>query len=104
MRYFRDHSWTNISSLSTSQDYYLVFTQGNPASWATSTIASAPIGGVYTRKVNVFDVYRSSSTDDIVSSGGVVDSNIRRIRVTISWQDQRGTRNFFVETYLANLF
>ena len=96
---FRDTSWTNISAPVTGSSYYLTF---NGTSWATST-TNTYIDGVFERKIVLSDVYRDAN-DDIVSSGGVLDTGTRKATVTVSWYEKTATTTKSISTYLTNIF
>ncbi len=100
MRYFRDDSWSNISNLSTTTDYYIVF---SGTDWSIATTAT-PIF-IFTRKVNLYDVYRKNSDDTIVSFDSpdekTFDPNIRLITVKINYPLSGEMR---LSTYLADIF
>ncbi len=98
VRIMRDSSWSNISSLSNSTDYYLVFSNG---SWATSTMNTF-IDGKFERKFVLSNVYRDSN-DDIATSG-TLDTGIKKITVSVSWFGKNSTTTESVSAYLANLF
>ncbi len=102
-RHLRDQTWANIANLDPNTTYYLVFTPGTPASWALTTVVQPAIFGTFTRQIAVPTVQRSG-TDDVVSSGGVVDPDTRLVRVVVSWQDRGQTKSFPLETYLTNVF
>lgn len=98
-RFLRDEDWQNISNLTTGVDYYVVF---NGSKWATTTTVTF-IDGVFERKLNISNVSRDSN-DVIVSSGGTVDSNIKKITSSVSWRDGNATTTRTLSTYLTNLF
>jgi Tfp pilus assembly protein PilV len=98
-RFFRDNGWANISGLAAGTPYYLTW---NGTTWATTT-TNTFIDGLYERKVVATDVYRDSN-DDIVSSGGTLDSGTREITVSVAWQEKGATTTKTVSTYLANFF
>lgn len=104
MRIFRDSSWdTYIDSLSLNTDYYLNYAT-TTKTWSTSSNAQSNyIDGKYQRTVRVSSVMRNSS-DDIVSSGGTVDGDIKLVEVTVAWQQGEATTTRVVSGYLTNLF
>lgn len=98
-KFFRDTGWTNISTPATGTIYYLSF---NGTNWATST-TNTYIDGVFERTIRLDDVYRSG-TDDIVTSGGTIDTGTRKVTATVSWWDRTATTTRTIETYLVNIF
>ncbi len=96
----RDTSWTtNIAPLVNDTSYYLVFAGSQ---WATSTVPTL-IDSKYTRKVVLSAVNRDTSSD-ITTSGGSLDSNTRKVNVTVSWSTGSATSTRSIDTYITNLF
>ena len=98
-KFFRDTSWINISTPVTGTTYYLLFSGTN---WATST-TNTFIDGMFERTIRFDDVYRDG-TDDIVTSGGTLDTGTRKVTATVSWRDQSATTTKTISTYLTNIF
>jgi type II secretory pathway pseudopilin PulG len=98
MRIFRDTSWVNISGLSTTTTYYLTYSSGD---WATTTTLTK-VDGLFTRTVNVSDVARDAN-DDIVKTGGTVDTGTKKITVRLDWPTGYGTTTKAVEFYLTDI-
>jgi len=96
-RFLRDENWQNISTLSTGADYYLTF---DGSAWSTTT-TSTLIDSVFDRILVVEDVYRDFN-DDIVFSGGVLDTDTRQVEISVSWYDGTSTTTQIVSTYLTN--
>ncbi len=100
MRYFRDEGWSNIGTLSTSTDYYLNF---SGTDWSTSTTPTPVF--IFTRKVNIFDVYRKDSDDVIVSSTSpetkTFDPDTKMITITVNYPF---SGDLTLSTYLSNIF
>ena len=82
----RDDNWSNISSLSTSTNYYPSF---SGSAWTLTTTPN-PIG-IFTQKI-VFQNVNRDSNDDIVSSGGTLDTGTRKVTATVSWLKSNGTQ------------
>ena len=100
-RAFLDTSWTNISGLSTGTNYYLTFSGGK---WATTTDASLGIiDHVFTRYINVSNVNRDTTTADIVTSGGTLDSGTRKVTVVVTWQSSMVKVTKSAMLYLTNI-
>jgi len=97
VRIVRDGAWSDISSLSTSTDYYPLFSGGT---WIlTQTPATI---GIFSRKVTVASVYRNGS-DDIAGSG-TLDTGTKFVTVTISWQEGGQTLSKILSFYLSDIF
>lgn len=100
----RDKSWqTYISPLVAGTGYYLSYVSiGSYNKWVLTTPSSV-IDGVFTRKVQIGNVYRDAN-DDIAASG-TLDVNTKQVTVTVSWQGRGGvTKTKTVSTYMTNLF
>jgi Tfp pilus assembly protein PilV len=99
-RLLRDQSWsTNIAPIVSGSGFYLYF---NGTSWsATST--NTLIDSTFERRVILTEVRRDSS-QRIVSSGGSIDPNIKKVTVNVSWNIRGATTTRSVSTYLANVF
>ena len=83
IRFVRDESWSNISSFPINTTRYFTVTG------SAITIGTTPewIDG-YRRRFSVQNVYRNSSSDDIVASttgGSVADTNSKYVFMTIEW-------------------
>lgn len=99
-KFFRDMGWTNISTPATGTVYYLSF---NGTNWATST-TNTYVDSIFERTITLDDVYRDGTTDDIVSSGGNLDTGTRKVTATVSWWDRTATTTRTVATYMTNIF
>jgi type II secretory pathway pseudopilin PulG len=99
LRYVRDEDWNSVSSLAVNTTYYLD---------VTPTVVSATgvpeVIDEFTRSFQVQNVYRDSSTDDIVASttgGSVADTSTKYVTVTVSWGSP--TESLSLSTILTNL-
>lgn len=101
MRIIRDNNWDNISSLDVFTDYYFIFSDSTNT-WSLSTVPNNL--DIFTRKVEVKDVYRDSITNDIVENNGIVDFETKLIIISVSWKE--GEKNFEKKLffYLSNIF
>jgi hypothetical protein len=96
----RDASWSaNIVNKVSGTDYYLTF---NGTNWTIGT-TRVLVDNVFERKINFYDVYRDSS-QNIVSSGGTLDLNTKKVVSTVSWQVSGATVSRSMSTYLTNIF
>jgi type II secretory pathway pseudopilin PulG len=82
VRLIRDAGWNSFSALTTGTPYYLVHGVGG---W-TLTTSPTLVDSMFTRSV-VFSTVNRDGNDDIVTSGGTLDSGTRKVTVTISWND-----------------
>jgi len=99
LRSKRDSGWaSSVGTLSNGIDYFLEF---DGTAWNITT-ANVFIDDLFERKFALEAVYRDGN-DDIAGSGGV-DSNTKKITVTVSWSAQTGTTTQSVSTYITNLF
>ena len=100
-RFLRDDSWGNISGLSPETDYYLSFSDSD-REWHIEYSNPGNIDNVFLRKFSTHAVFRDSVTGQIVSSGGVPDSNILRVDADVSWNDRGAQKNYKLTSYFSN--
>lgn len=95
LRYLRDEDWDTLATLTEGSTYYLT------VATSTVTLTGSPevIDGIYTRSV-VVDELRRDGNDDMVSSGGTVDTGARTVTVTVSW----GSKDVVLTSVLTNLY
>ncbi len=100
LKILRDSSWSiNIASLAPGTVYYLSFVNHN---WQTTSI-NIYIDGIFERSFVLQNVNRDIN-DDIVSSGGILDPDTKKITVSVSWLSRNGTTTQGVSAYITNLF
>jgi len=103
MRFLRDKGWdANLGSLSAGINYYLSFAT-TTADWSIGMPYPGFIDGFFSRRVTVEAVNRDSS-DDIVTSGGVLDPNTKKINIEVSWSSYGATTTATLSTYLSDVF
>ncbi len=103
LRFLRDKSWSgNLSSLATGTNYYLTFSTST-SQWSVGASNPGVIDTIYSRVVTVESVYRDAS-DDIVSSGGTLDPNSKKVNVAVSWTDHGANLNITLSTYLSDIY
>jgi len=81
VRFIRDQAWTNVSGLSTNSTHYLRVTGTTVTTSGTSEVIDG-----FQRSFRVQNVYRNSTTDDIVASttgGSVADTNSKYVFMTV---------------------
>ena len=88
VRSFRDGTTWNTNGLGTltlDVSYYPQKTTDNPPKW--NLVSGEETLGIFQRKV----VFKSVSRDlnsNIVTTGGLVDTNTKKVIATVSWQDK----------------
>lgn len=98
LRMIRDNGWQNISGLSDGSNYYFAWSDNT---WATST-NNVFVDETFERKFTVLNAYRDGS-DDIAQSG-TLDSNTKKVTVSVSWRDGLSTTTESISAYLINIF
>lgn len=103
-RIIRDGAWSNISNLAANINYYPTF---SGSTWTLSQTGNTV--GIFTRTVNVSDVCRNTSTDNISSlapCGGstYLDAGTKFITLTVSWPEGGQTVTKTLQFYLMNIF
>ncbi len=105
IRYLRDKGWTsNIASLSTSTNYYLYLSTANGTGDWQATTTKQIFDGSFVRTVTFGSVYRNTTLLQEISATGTLDTNTRKITVTVSWPGISGsTTTKRLSTYLTNM-
>lgn len=102
LKALRDESWAqNIDVLNTDTRYFLTYATSS-SSWSLTT-ATQTIDSFFYRWIVFEDVYRNSTTDDI-DTVGTLDSNTKKMTVSVVWQDRGSTSTHLFSTYITNLF
>lgn len=98
-RSVRDEGWaSNIAGLTTGSNYYPVI---SGSKWMLSSTDPGVINGRYTRRV-VFENVNRDSSDNIVTTGGTLDANTKKVTAYVSWTERGGTKEINLITYLTN--
>lgn len=103
VKIMRDVDWTSVENLTDNTNYFLYFDTSSTTNhiWmATST--QILIDDFFTRTFKVNNVYRDSN-GRIVTSGGTLDSNTKKLTVSISWFSKATTTVKVLSTYIANI-
>lgn len=100
VKIMRDTDWTNIASSTPGTYFYLNF---NGTTWSTTT-SNALVDGMFERKFVLQNVNRDEISQDIVSTGGVLDENTKKLTVLVSWKFRNSTTTKSISTYITNLF
>ena len=100
MRVLRDTNFDNVDpAIEGSSNQYLTLVSG------TWSLVDAPqTNGIFTRIINIYPVYRDSTTADIVTSGGSLDIGTSKITITVSWLEGTETLSKSLSFYLSDLF
>jgi Tfp pilus assembly protein PilV len=99
MTLMRDSSWsTNISSVS-SATTSLYF---NGTMWQFSSTTNEYIDGTFVRNVVVSPVTRDGNNR--IASSGSVDSNTRKVTVTVSYLQGSATTSDTLSKYIVNMY
>ncbi len=101
LRIIREQGWVNVA---TNGTYHPEKTpQPNPTTW--SLAAGAETIGLFTRTIEIDDVYRNAG-GDIVSVGGTLDPSSKAVTITIAWDQplvSSYSRTIYLTRYLDNL-
>jgi type II secretory pathway pseudopilin PulG len=99
VRYMRDKNWTTFSTIPLNTTRYLTITSTD----ILPTTTTETIGN-FTRSFQVSNVYRNTTTDDIVASttgGSAADTESKYVTMTVSWGTAGETLS--LSTILVNL-
>lgn len=97
-RSIKEGSWTTLANYGINSIYHPVKT-GSPLQWSL-TLGNESING-FVRQVIIENVYRDAN-DDIVTNGGAIDANTKKITATVSWADQGNPYQVKLSYYLTN--
>ncbi len=99
VKLLRDSGWTaKIAPLVPGVNYGVAYVSG---AW-TSTTSLKYIDNKFYRTFALTDVYRDSN--DKIASSGALDSNTKKVVVSVSVRTILGTTTKSISTYLANIF
>ncbi|MES3005700.1 MAG: type II secretion system protein [Patescibacteria group bacterium] len=97
----RDAGWSSqIASLTMETPYRLYWTG---SAWRATT-SPAIIDNQFDRTFVLSSVSRDNTSADIVTSGGTVDVNSRKVTVNVAYQDNGATTTKSLESYIFNIF
>lgn len=89
----------NIASLSNDTTYYLEWLNGH---WQATT-TNIFIDGKFDRSFVLSEVSRDGG-NDVVVSGGSVDTGTKKVTVSVSWSDGSATTTKIMESYVSDIF
>ncbi len=109
VKIIRDNNWGDISNLSLETPYYLYFNT-NSNMWSLNTskitpnnsIPNYPVGSIFNRTITISAVKRDNNDD--ISQTGIVDSQTKKITVTVSWPTSSEIVSKDLVFYIANIF
>ncbi len=100
LKNMRDFGYASyISSLSNGTSYRLAWSNSHWQATTTNTF----VDGTFDRTFVLSAVSRDGN-HDIVTSGGTVDSNTKKVTVTVAWKDGSATSTKSMEAYVTNIF
>jgi type II secretory pathway pseudopilin PulG len=91
-----ENKYDGLGIVSTGVAYHLEKSTDTPPRWML--IQGEEQINDFTRKVVFNDTYRNSLTYDIATDGDYLDSNTKKVTVTVSWQNRR----IEIVSYLTN--
>ncbi len=96
----RDWGWaSNIDTLTNGTTYRLSYLDGR---WQATTTNSF-VDGEFDRSFTLSAVNRDSG-NNVVSTGGSLDTGTRKVTVSISWREGNATTTKTMESYISNVF
>lgn len=102
VKIIRDNNWTTIANLTLETNYYPSFDTGSNT-WSLGVTPTSAIDSTFTRTVVISSVDRDGS-DDIVTSGGTIDSRTKKVTVTVSWLQSGNTASKTLVFYISDIF
>lgn len=100
VKVMRDTSWSNIASSTLATPYYLKW---EPVSGTWVATTSLQLVDIFTRSL-VFSEVERDGDFNIITNGGTVDPNSRKVTVEVAWPSDEGTTTKSVETYIFKTF
>jgi type II secretory pathway pseudopilin PulG len=100
LQYLRDTSYSANFASTTASTTYTLYWNGTGYQLATSTI-SLPYG--MSRTIS-FDSVRRDGSDQIVSSGGTLDPNTKKVTINIAWPYKNATTTISSEMLIHNIY
>jgi len=102
VRNFRDGTvWDTdgLGILTPGISYSLQKTGDNPPKWALVPGQTTDLG--FTRQILFSQVYRDGN-DNIVTAGGVLDPDTKKVTVIVSWRERGRNHQISLDAYLTN--
>lgn len=105
LRAIAREDWHNISGLATSTAYFTTTSAGKWIVYGSAGTATTPLNNItYIHSFSLSPIYRSTSTGDIVTSGGYYDPSTLKATITVSWTDLEGTSDSSSQTIYLSRF
>jgi hypothetical protein len=98
LRFYKKDNWATLAAIPSGSTKYLTLTG---STWSM-TDTPEMIDGVFSRSFQVFDVMRDGA-DNIVSTGGTIDPNIRLFRMTVDWMWRSDLVTSSYSTYMTTI-
>lgn len=98
IRLIKGNGWSGLSALTPGNTYYFDLAT---STWGVTTTPEV-IDGEFYRSFRSYSVSRDAS-DNIVTSGGVIDSGTLLFDVSVHWQWRGATTTANYKTYMTNL-
>ncbi|MEN9621804.1 MAG: hypothetical protein RLZZ67_238 [Candidatus Parcubacteria bacterium] len=98
VRFVKGSGWSNLSSLPLNTPRYFTLAT---SSWSVTTTPEI-IDGLFYRSFKLNQVSRDGN-DDIVPSGGTIDSNTFFAEASVSWRVRNATTTITYKTYVTNI-
>ena len=99
VRLMRDSGWSaNIASQTTGTAFYL---EWDGSTWV-ATDTNTYIDGVFERAIVLSEVFRDGNQQ--IAASGALESDARKITVTVSWRENDATSTRSLSAYITNLF
>lgn len=93
------NQYDGLGRVQTGVAYHIALSEDVPPRW--QLLSDSETLGIFSRTVAFENVQRDAN-DDIVASGGVQDSDTKKVTVTVSWTAKTRAHDVTVVTYLTN--
>ena len=93
------NQYDGLGVVATGTPLHPALSGGSPERW--QLLLGQETIGIFTRDVVAEPIERDGA-DNIVESGGTIDSDTRKITVRVTWQERKTAREFETITYLSN--
>ena len=104
----KDNDWQSFAGLTTGLVYYPVHS-GVPETWSLVQDNNGDNIDIFNRKITIYDVWRYDAGNpqegQIAPDGdpsASIDSDSRRVKVVVSWNERGGPKDEVLETYVTN--
>jgi type II secretory pathway pseudopilin PulG len=99
-RAVRDENWENINALIIGSAYHFEADSSIPQKWIP--VSGNTVVGRYIIQIVSSNVYRDAASNNIVSSGGVLDSETLKITSNVFYPVRSGLKQIEIYEYLTN--